>query len=139
MSVLRLLLTEDHAAFRGALEFVPNRQLDLQVVGRCGSLAECRALRNLGNVDVTLLDLHLPDGDGADLIEDLREANPRMKVLILSASPESGLQERMARSGADAVIDKTVGPVDIANDVRRLGGTPMGPEDTGTDTDRDGG
>ena len=136
--VLRLLLVEDHAAFRGALEFVLNRQPDLQVVGRCGSLAECRGLRNLCEVDVTLLDLHLPDGDGADLIEDLREANPRMKVLILSASPEPNLQERMARSGADAVIDKTVGPAAIANDVRRLGGITVGPKGTETDSDRDG-
>ena len=135
---MRLLLVEDHAAFRGALEFVLDRQPGLQVVGRCGSLAECRGLRNLGDVDVTLLDLHLPDGDGADLIEDLRGANPRVKVLVLSASPESGLQERMARSGADAVIDKTVGPAAIADDVRRLGGTTVGRKDTETDSDRDG-
>ena len=136
--MLRLLLVEDHAAFRGALEFVLDRQPDLRVVGRCGSLAECRGLRNLGDVDVTLLDLHLPDGEGADLIEVLREANPRMKVLILSASHESGLQERMARSGADAVIDKTEGPAAIADHVRRLGGITAGREGTETDSDRDG-
>jgi DNA-binding NarL/FixJ family response regulator len=119
--MLRLLLVEDHAAFRGALEFVLNRQPDLEVVGRCGSLVECRALRNLGDVDVALLDIHLPDGDGSDLIEDLREANPRVKVLILSASMEAGLRDRVAGLGADAVSDKTAGPADIADDVRRLG------------------
>lgn len=119
--MLRLLLVEDHAAFRGALEFFLNRQPGLEVVGRCGSLVECRGLRNLGDVDVALLDIHLPDGDGSDLIEDLRGANPRMKVLILSASMETGLGERMSGLGANAVSDKTAGPADIADDVRRLG------------------
>jgi len=118
--VLQLLLVEDHAAFRGALEFVLNRQPDLEVVGRCGSLGECRRLRNLGDVDVALLDLNLPDGEGSDLIGDLREANPRVKVVILSASMEPGLRDRMAGLGANAVSDKTAGPVDIANDVRRV-------------------
>ena len=119
--MLRVLLVEDHAAFRGALEFFLDRQPDLEVVGRCGSLVECRGLPNLGDVDVALLDINLPDGDGSGLIEDLRAANPRVKVLVLSASMETGLRDRMAGLGADAVSDKTTGPADIANDVRRLG------------------
>jgi DNA-binding NarL/FixJ family response regulator len=55
---------------------------------------------------VALLDLLLPDGDGTELIGVLREANPRLKVLILTASPEPGLLERMAEAGADRVRDK---------------------------------
>jgi hypothetical protein len=46
------------------------------------------------------------DGDGTELIGVLREANPRLKVLILTASPEPGLLERMAEAGADRVRDK---------------------------------
>jgi DNA-binding NarL/FixJ family response regulator len=45
-------------------------------------------------------------GDGTELIGVLREANPRLKVLILTASPEPGLLERMAEAGADRVRDK---------------------------------
>jgi DNA-binding NarL/FixJ family response regulator len=119
--MLRLLLVEDHAAFREALEFVLNRQPDLRVVGRCGSLAECRGLRDLDGVDLAVLDINLPDGDGSDLIGELREANPRVKVLVLSASSEPGFEDRMAGLGADAVVDKSVGPIDVANEARRLG------------------
>jgi hypothetical protein len=42
-------------------------------------------------------------------------------VLILSASLEPGLRHRMEGLGANAVSDKTAGPADIADDVRRLG------------------
>jgi DNA-binding NarL/FixJ family response regulator len=118
--VLRLLLVEDHALFRSALALMVNRQPDLEMAGQCGSLAECRSLGGFADIDVALLDLRLPDGDGAELIGVLREANPRVKVLILTASPEAGLLERMAEAGADGVLDKTRLPQEIVAEVRRL-------------------
>jgi DNA-binding NarL/FixJ family response regulator len=118
--VLRLLMVEDHASFRSALALMLNRQPDLEVVGQCGSLAECRSLGGLADIDVALLDLLLPDGDGTELIGDLRGANLRVKVLILTASPEAGLLERMAEAGADRVLDKTRLPQEIVDEVRHL-------------------
>jgi DNA-binding NarL/FixJ family response regulator len=119
--MLRLLLVEDHAAFRGALAFMLNRHPDLEVVAQCGSLAECRSLGRFADIDVALLDLHLPDGDGADLIGELHQANPHVKAMVLTASLESDLLERMAKAGADGVLDKTRPPAEVAAEVRRLG------------------
>ena len=106
--MLRLLLVEDHAAFRGALKLVLDLRPGMRVVAECGSVAECRALGDLLKaIDVALLDRMLPDGDGADLVAVLRGANPGVRVLILSASIEAGLPERMAEAGADGVLNKT--------------------------------
>lgn len=46
--MLRLLLVDDHAAFRGALAMVLNLQPSMEVVAECGALSECRALEGLG-------------------------------------------------------------------------------------------
>jgi DNA-binding NarL/FixJ family response regulator len=119
--MLRLLLVEDHILFRDALALMLNRQPDLEVAGQCGSLAECRSLGDdLADIDMALLDVRLPDGDGTQLIEVLRTANPRVKVLILTASFESGHLERMAEMGADGVLDKTSELKELAAEVRRL-------------------
>jgi DNA-binding NarL/FixJ family response regulator len=118
--VIRLLRVEDHAAFRDALALILNRQPDLKVVGQCGSLSECHSLGAFADIDVALLDLLLPDGDGSALIGVLRGANPRVKVLILTANPEAGLLERMEEAGADGVLDKTSLPQEIADEVRHL-------------------
>ena len=121
--MLRLLLVEDHAAFRQALKFVLNLGPGLRVVAECGSAAECRALGGrLRDVDLALLDLMLPDGDGAGLIALLRGANPEVRVLVLSASIEPRLRERMAEAGADGVLDKTTALTEIASEVARLAG-----------------
>lgn len=119
--MLRLLLVEDHILFRDALALMLNRQPNLEVAGQCGSLAECRSLRDdFADIDMALLDVRLPDGDGTQLIEVLRRANPRVKVLILTASFEPGHLEKMAEVGADGVLDKTSDLKEMVAELRRL-------------------
>ena len=118
--MLRLLLVEDHAAFRGTLALMLNRQPDLEVTSQCGSLAECRSLGGFADIDVALLDLRLPDGDGAELIGELHQANPHVKVLILTGSVEPNLLERILEVGADGLLDKTTSLAELAAEVRRL-------------------
>ena len=121
--MLRLLLVEDHAAFRAALALLLNLRPGMRVVAQCGSLAGCRALGGdlLATVDVALLDLALPDGEGTELVAVLRGANPGVKVLILTVSIEPGLEGRMAEAGADGLLDKTAALTEIASEVARLG------------------
>ena len=119
--MLRLLLVEDYTLFRDALALMLNRQPDMEVAAQCGSLVECRSLGDdFADIDVVLLDLLLPDGDGTELIGVLRGANPRVKVLILTASLEPGLLERMAEADVDGVLDKTSDLKEIVAEVRRL-------------------
>ncbi len=61
---IRVLLVEDHAAFREALAFLLGREPDIEVVAQAGSLAEARKAID-GRLDVAVVDLGLPDGDGA--------------------------------------------------------------------------
>ena len=49
------------------------RESEFEVVGQVGSVAEAQALdrQSLEDVEVAIVDLALPDGDGLDLLEDL--------------------------------------------------------------------
>ncbi len=121
--MLRLLLVQDHAAFRSALALLLDLRPGMKVVAQCGSLAGCRALGGglLRTVDVALVDLKLPDGQGTELVAVLRGANPSARVLILTVSIEPGLEGRMAEAGADGVLNKTAAFSEIASEVARLG------------------
>ncbi len=121
--MLRLLLVEDHAAFRSALALLLDLRPGMKVVAQCGSLAGCRALGGglLRTVDVALVDLKLPDGQGTELVAVLRGANPSARVLVLTVSIEPGLEGRMAEAGADGVLNKTAAFSEIASEVARLG------------------
>jgi DNA-binding NarL/FixJ family response regulator len=113
---LRVMLVEDHVSYRQAIAFLVSREPDIEVVAQAGSLAQAREALLDGHVDVAVLDLALPDGDGSDLIGELRRSNPGVTVVVLSAATGSG-----DLSQADAVLGKEESPSTIASEVRRLG------------------
>jgi two-component system response regulator DevR len=102
--MIRVLLVDDHADFRQAFTGLLEGQPDIEVVGTAGSLAEAR--RKLSGVDVALLDRGLPDGDGLELIGELRALNPGARVLVISSTVEMRHPTDAIEAGADGVIDK---------------------------------
>ena len=117
----RVMLVDDHEDFRGLMVALLEGQPDLEVVAQAGSMAEARAEAATARFDVVVLDLGLPDGNGADLIGELREASPGGAVLIMSASLHPTNLEKAMREGADEVMDKLASPREVVGTVRRLG------------------
>jgi CheY-like chemotaxis protein len=81
--IVRVMLVEDHAAFRQSLAALLGREPDLEVVAQAGSLAQARQMLDTP-LDVAVLDLSLPDGDGRELIGELRQANAGISILVLT-------------------------------------------------------
>jgi len=117
--VIRVLLVDDHASFRQPLAFMLEREPEITVVAQAGSLAEARAA--LEGVDVAIVDLDLPDGNGVDLVRALRAANPNGMVLILSGSNDRALFARAVEEGASGVMNKSSRIAEIVEAVQRLG------------------
>jgi DNA-binding NarL/FixJ family response regulator len=119
---IRVLLVEDHASFRQALAFMLDREPGFEVVEQAGSISEARALdwKALENVEVAIVDLALPDGDGLDLIEDFSSSQPRTTTLVLSASLEPGRFARAVEAGASGVLHKSTPINEIVDAVRKL-------------------
>ena len=126
---MRVLLVEDHAIFRELFASVFEREPGFEVVGQAGSLTEARRLLgNLGEegVDLALVDLRLPDGDGTDLICELRYRNPHGGALVLTASLDLGIYARAVAAGAAGVLHKSVSVEEVMDAVRRLAaGEPL--------------
>ena len=118
---LRVMLVEDHIAFRQALAFLLGREPDLEIVAQAGSLAQAREMFDW-RLDVAVVDLTLPDGDGRELIGELRRTNPGISVVVLSATIAPGHHEEVMKAGADAVLHKVAPIATIAEEVRRLAG-----------------
>ncbi|MDQ3791297.1 MAG: response regulator transcription factor [Actinomycetota bacterium] len=95
------------------------REPGFDVVAQVGSVAETRALdgKMLDEVEVAIVDLALPDGDGLDLLEDL---SARTMALVLSASLEPGRFARAVEAGASGVLHKSTPITEIVDAVRRL-------------------
>ena len=112
-----VLLVDDHATFREPLAFMFDREPEFEVIAEAGSLAEAKGM--LG-VDLAVVDLDLPDGDGTELIGDLRAANPRGAVLVLTASADREAYARAVEAGAAGVLHKSVRIKEVVDAARRL-------------------
>ncbi|HEY6674835.1 MAG TPA: response regulator transcription factor [Rubrobacteraceae bacterium] len=119
---IRVMLVEDHPDFRRLMESLLGGQADIKLMAQAGSLAEARKHAAAVKFDVVVLDLSLPDGNGVDLIADLRRENPDVAVLILSATLDPASVDRATEAGANEIMDK-LEPLDkVLDTVRRLGG-----------------
>ncbi len=117
--MIRILLVDDHASFRQPLAFMLNREPDFTVVAQAGSLDEARGLLNK-EIDVAVVDLVLPDGNGATLVRDLRAANSHSQVLVLTASVDRRDLARAVEAGASGVMNKSAAIEEIISAIRGL-------------------
>jgi DNA-binding NarL/FixJ family response regulator len=125
------LLVEDHASLRQTLAFVFDQQPDFEVVAQAGSLGEARRVMRGREADLGVIDLALPDGEGVELIEDLREVNPLFAALVLTASLDRMEHARAIEAGAAGVLHKSADVDEIMDATRRLaaGETLISPEE----------
>ena len=114
----RMMIVEDHAAFAQALRFILGKGTE---VALARTLEEGRTLIRTGEpFDVVVLDLSLPDGEGTDLIPEIRHRHPRTRVVVLSARED--VDEVASEAGADAAMPKETPLPDIVSSLRRLTG-----------------
>jgi DNA-binding NarL/FixJ family response regulator len=111
----RMMIVEDHSAFAQALGLVLGGGTQISLAR---TLEEGRALIRSGEpFDVVVLDLALPDGEGTELIPEIRHHHPRTRVVVLSAREDVG--EVASEAGADAAIPKETPLPDIIASLKR--------------------
>ena len=120
-TMIRVLLVKDHRMMTEGLALMLNRQPDIEVVGKTASATECREflIGAQGGFDISLVDLFLPDGEGIDLIEELREQAP---VVVLTSSFDPEDHQRAMEAGAEAVLSKDADYEELFSMVRRFSG-----------------
>ena len=118
--MIRVLLIDDNTEYARVFSLTLNWQPDIKVVGIASSLAEAR--RMLKGVDVAIVDRALPDGDGLELISELRAASPEAKVLVMSAFLSLANPQEVLAAGADRMLAKVAPPEEVFATIRELGG-----------------
>src|SRR5580698_2369765 len=97
---LRVFLVDDHPVVRDGLSRVIADEPDLEVVGAAGTAAEALAGVVEARPDVMLVDLHLPDRDGPDLIAALGALLPGAKLVVVSSYDDEYRVAEALRAGA---------------------------------------
>ncbi|HEV2774092.1 MAG TPA: response regulator transcription factor [Solirubrobacteraceae bacterium] len=115
---VRVVLVDDHALFRAGVRSELDGLVD--VVGDAATVAEAVALIREKAPDVVLLDVHMPDGGGLEVLRQVGADAPATQFLALSVSDAAEDVIAVIRAGARGYVTKTISGVDLADAVRRV-------------------
>jgi NarL family two-component system response regulator LiaR len=129
-ATIRILLVDDHAVVRSGLSAFLLAFDDLELVGEAGSGEEAVTKCEILHPDVVLMDLLMPNMDGAQATAAIREKHPEIQVIALTSFKEEELVERAIKAGAIGYLLKNVSADELAEAIRaaKSGKPTLAPE-----------
>ena len=120
MPKAKVLLIDDHPLLRRGLAQLINQENDLVVCGEANDGPSAMAAVQLLAPDIAIVDLMLKDGAGSDVIRQLAQANPGLKMLVFSMHDEWLHAERALQSGARGYVMKNEPPGEVLEAIHRI-------------------
>ncbi|MFW5883103.1 MAG: response regulator [Verrucomicrobiota bacterium] len=121
MSMLNLLLVDDHVIVRSGVAAYIEAEEDMRVVAEAGSVEEAKAqLAATKGIDVVVVDLRLPDGSGIDVLQVLSETYPGVKALTLSVNAGENDVFAAVEAGACGYLSKSAEREEILDAIRLI-------------------
>lgn len=110
---LRVLVVDDHPAFRRALTSALRMVDSIEVAGEAGGgLAATTQAESL-DPDLVLMDLSMPDLDGIEAMRRIHSKKPDLPVVILTAHADPGVEKEARAAGASGFLAKGVALEDL--------------------------
>jgi two-component system nitrate/nitrite response regulator NarP len=107
--VTKVLLVDDHPMIGAALDMLL-RESDYELLGRARTAAEANRQISALKPDLLLLDVHLPDASGLDVLRRLQRARWRPKVILLTAGMDEAQLLAAAELDPEGMVLKTSDP-----------------------------
>lgn len=127
--MINLVIFDDNKARREGLELLINAMEDM----RCkGTFEDCRDIVHrvgLLRPDVILMDINMPHVDGIEGLKKVKEAFPKIKVIMQTIFEDENKILEAICGGADGYIIKQTSPMQLINGIQEVmnGGAPMTP------------
>lgn len=104
--MISVAIVDDHQILVDALRWLFDYEDKFDCVGSADSLTAGLALIETTRPDVLLLDVHLLDGNGLDLVPKLKLGNLKTKVIVLTGQPDESMLFRAVELGVQGFITK---------------------------------
>ncbi len=116
----RILIVDDHPLVREGIAARIARQGDMETCGEAAEVNE--ALNQVGATrpDLVIIDISLKDGNGIELVKEIKRQYKSIKMLVLSMFDESLYAERALRAGAMGYINKGEDREKVIDAIRQI-------------------
>ena len=116
----RVLIADDHAVVRAGFKQFLEADPTISVVGEAASGNETLDCLRRQDWDLVLLDIHMPDRSGLDVLRYIQTGHPGVRVLVMSGLPEQQYAVNVLRAGASGYLSKDSSPDELMKAVRAV-------------------
>jgi two-component system, NarL family, response regulator NreC len=127
---IRVLIVDDHAVVRTGLKMLLNAEERFEVVGEAGNAEEAVLRAKLLQPDILLCDIVMPGRSGIEVVEEVREASPNTKIVMLSMQDDPSYVRQAFGAGAHGYVLKEAADTELVRAVTEVaaGGRYVNPE-----------
>jgi len=118
MAKIQLLLVDDHAVVRSGLRMLLENEAGFVILGEAGTGQQALDLADQLMPDVVIMDISLPDMSGIEVTRRLKQAHPKMAVVVLTIHEGEQYFFEMLQVGASAYVPKRAAPDDLITAIR---------------------
>ena len=118
MTKLRIFLADDHAVVREGLKALVNAQPDMEVIGEAADGRTAWEQAKACQPDIVVMDLSMPQLNGAQATARLTQACPQVKVLALTVHEDKGYVHQLLQAGASGYVLKLAAAAELVHAIR---------------------
>jgi DNA-binding NarL/FixJ family response regulator len=118
--MIRILIADDHGVVAEGLKSLVEAQTDMEVVGVVGDGREAVRLARDAQPDVIVMDLSMPELNGADATRAILQRDPRCRVIVLSMYAEREYVRRALKAGAAGYVVKRSAAKELVDAIRAV-------------------
>jgi two-component system invasion response regulator UvrY len=118
--MINTLVADDHAVVRRGIRQIISEDPEIVVLGEASNSDEIMAQLYDQDWNVIVLDITMPGKNGLDVLIEIKQKRPEIKVLILSMHPEEEIALRALKTGASGYLNKDSVPGELIKAIRKI-------------------
>lgn len=119
MSNIKLIIADDHELFRNGLTELLKKNVDIQVVKSVGDGNELiQELNKHSDLDIVLLDITMPNMDGFQALNEIKNINTNIKTIIISMHDDGNYIAKCVKNGAYSYLLKNTDQKELIKVIR---------------------
>ena len=118
--MIRILIIDDHPLVTDGIKTMLQHEAHLQVTGAAKTAKEAIAFLEQQEVEVILLDISLPDMDGLQLCELIRQKNKTTKIIGVTSANDAGIIAQLLHRGGNGYLLKNMERSELIHAIERV-------------------
>lgn len=118
--MLKVIIADDHPMLRMGIMQTINKEPDMKVIGEFDRGEDLIFQYESLSADIIILDINLPGRSGLDVLQEIRQRNSKIPIIVYSGYDEKRYGVRAIKLGANAFISKDDNDVSIVEVIRKI-------------------